>query len=222
VKRALITVAALLVVSTLQAQDGLYAPVLPDDTALVRVINASGDDFSPGEDMPVFIDIGTTRVGPVSSGSGSVYYPVRPGVYVIFANGFREPLTAATKTFHTILITADGINNLRDTHHDDPLRSQLILYNLTSGPLRLDAIVPAAPLLDEVGTGEAGSIVINAIPVTVAAFRGALAGAQAESLDRYEATLHLERGESYALVVTQNGPGLTGFVVTAAVSTGAE
>ncbi|MCK4514764.1 MAG: hypothetical protein KAU31_05860, partial [Spirochaetaceae bacterium] len=139
-----------------------------------------------------------------------------------FANGFREPLTAATKTFHTILITADGISIVRDTHHDDPLRSQLILYNITSGPLQLDAVVPSAPLLDEVSPGDAGSITINAIPVTIAALRSDLVGADAGSEDQYETSLTLERGDSYALVVTENGPALTGFVVTAGVATSTE
>ena len=214
-KNALLIIVTLLVTSVLPAQDGLYAPVLPDDTALVRVINATGDEGTA-------IDIGTTRIGPVSPGTGSAYHPVRPGVFVIFANGFREPLTAATKTFHTILITADGISIVRDTHHDDPLRSQLILYNMTSGPLQLDAVVPSAPLLDEVSPGDAGSITINAIPVTIAALRSDLVGADAGSEDQYETSLTLERGDSYALVVTENGPVLTGFVVTAGVATSTE
>ena len=159
---------------------------------------------------------------PAPGGGVLVTNDPRPGVYVIFASGSREPLTAATKTFHTILITADGINIVRDTHHDDPLRSQLILYNLTSGPLRFDAIVPSAPLFDGVAPGGADSIAINAIPVTVAAIRQPPADVDGEPPDQYEATLHLERGESYAIVVMENGPALTGFVVTATVSTGTE
>ncbi len=214
-KKALLIIVTLLVTSVLPAQDGLYAPVLPNDTALVRVINASGDAVAA-------IDIGTTRIGPMSPGSGSAYHPVRPGIYVIFANGFREPLTAAAKTFHTILIAADGINIVRDTHHDDPLRSQLILYNMTSGPLRLHAVVPSAPLLEEVKPGDAGSITINAIPVTIAALRSDLVGAGAGSEDQYETSFTLERGNSYALVVTENGPALTGFVVIAGVETSTE
>ncbi len=219
-KNVLLILVTLLVASVLPAQDGLYAPVLPDDIALVRVINASGDGGAAS--TPIGIDIGTVRIGPVFSGSGSAYRPVRPGVYVIFAGGFREPLTAATKTFHTILVTANGINILRDTHHEDPLRSQFILYNMTSGPLRLDAVVPSAPLLDEIGPGDANSVVINAIPVTVAAVRPGLAGTDAGPEDQYETTLTLERGDSYALVVTESGPALTGFVVLAKLSTAEE
>ncbi len=231
-KNALILIVTLLVANVLQAQDGLYAPVLPDDIALVRVIYAAQGVSTqgaalPGVSLPISIDIGTTRIGPVSPGSGSPYYPVRPGVYVIFAGEAREPLTAATKTFHTILITAGGINIVRDTHHDDPLRSQLILYNLTAGPLRLVAVMPSAPLLEEVRPGDAGSIVINAIPVTIAALRSNLVGEAGAPEHRYETSLSLERGESYAFVVTESEQTLAGFVVKAAVSaaegsTGAE
>ena len=216
-KDALLIIALLLVAAVAPAQDGLYAPVLPGDTALVRVINATG-----GEGESVSIDIGTARIGPVPPETGTPYHPVRPGVYVVFANGEREPLTAAPATFHTILITANRIAVVEDTYHDDPLRSQLILYNGTSGLLRLDAIVPSAPLLEAIAPGEGGAIVINAIPVTVAAIRSGSAAADTAPENRYETSLTLERGGSFALVVAESGPALAGFVVVGDVVTGTE
>jgi Alginate O-acetyl transferase AlgF len=218
VKNVLLAIALILLAFVAFPQDGLYAPVLPNDTALVRVINATGE-----EGAPVSIDIGTTRIGPVAQGVGTPYHPVRPGVYVIFANGNREALTAASETFHTVLITSGGIAIVRDQHHEDPLRSQLILYNGTSGPLRLDAIVPSAPLLAAIGPGEGDAIVINAIPVTIAAIRsGAADAADAAAEDKFETSLTLERGESFALVVAERGAALTGFVVAGEVVTRTE
>ena len=47
-------------------------------------------------------------------------------------------------------------------------------------------------------------------------------GTDAGPEDQYETTLTLERGDSYALVVTESGPALTGFVVLAKLSTAEE
>jgi len=211
-----------LVASLAPAQDGLYAPVLPDDIALVRVINATE---APGADAGLSIDVGNTRIGPVAAGTGTAYFPVRPGVYVVFANGKREALTAASGTFQTILIAADRISIIADAHHEDPLRSQVLLYNASSHPVRLDAIVPAAALIPAVSPGQSGMIIINAIPVTLAAIAegadvdqrsvdGAVGGD--EPAGQFTVEITLERGKSYAVVVT--GKELNGFVVPGAVA----
>lgn len=205
----------------LAAQDGLYAPVRPEDTALVRVIHVN---WASGA-APVTVDAGNTRFAAVAAGSATPYRPVRPGVYVIMAYGRREALTAANGTFHTVLISPNRITILRDTWHEDPLRAQLVLYNATTAPLRLDAVVPEATLMAEVTPGSSGTRVVNAITVTLAASRighapeasGGGAGPRAV----WETSLDLARGASYGLVVGETEDGLVGFTVAAEVAAGA-
>lgn len=179
------------------AQDGLYAPVLPGDTAFVRVMNVSTEAVS--------IDLGPVRIGPVEPGSGSDYHGVRPGVYVVFAGGTRVPVTSSPQSFQTVVMTRDTAEVIEDPYHDDPLRSQLLVYNATSGAVRVDAIEPESPLFESVPPGESGSLVLNAIRVLL---RSTLADGQ-----RFDTEVQLSRGDSYALTVTGTGV----FVVKAAV-----
>ncbi len=203
------------------AQDGLYAPVRPDETALVRVVHLNSDDQS----ARVTIDVGNTSYADVHAQDGTAYRPVRPGVFVVLAYGHREALTATTGTFYTAVVSPDGITILSDTYHDDPLRAQLVLYNLTSAPLRLDAVVPEATLLEAVAPGASGTRVINAIPVTLAvkgttgadSAGNAASGGTAAGTDRFEIALQLERGASYGIMVQRKPGGLAGLVLKAAV-----
>ena len=235
-KRALVVISALLMAGVAAAQDGIYAPVLPDDIALVRVINVTGVEpgAGTGGGEPVTIDVGTTRIGPIPAGAGSLYYPVRPGVYVVFAAGSREPLTAGPRTFQTVVITTDRISIIEDAHHDDPLRAQLILYNAASVSLRLDAVVPSAALIDSVKPGESGVVAINAIPVSFAVSAVDAPASTADPcgcadtspailpLARFDSQIDLTRGDSFAIVVTERELKLEGFVVMAGVATGDE
>jgi hypothetical protein len=207
------------------AQDGLYAPVRPGETALVRVVHVNAGEPAAG----ITIDVGNTRFTDVEAQSGTAYRPVRPGVYVVMAYGHREALTATTGTFYTVAVSPDGITIFSDTYHDDPLRAQLVLYNLSDAPLRLDAVVPEAPLLEAVAPGTSGTRVINAIPVTIAVSPATAAGSTAgpsgegasnETPDdgrRYEVSLELERGASYGFMVQETPNVIAGFIVQAAV-----
>jgi hypothetical protein len=199
---------ALWATPNLAAQDGLYAPVLPDDIAFVRVLNASESTAAEGANT-VSLDVGTTRIGPVAAGSGSDYHPVRPGIYVVFASGSRAVVEATTGTFHTVLVTPGAITVIEDEHHDDPLRAQIILYNAAAEPVRLDAVVPSAPLISPVEPLGSGSIAINAIPVTLATVSG--------TEMRTEFDLELTRGNSFAILVT-GADALRSTVIVAGVA----
>jgi len=198
-KRVLTLIAMCIIAGPIVAQEGLYAPVLPDDTAYVRLINATA--------APRSIDLGTLRIGPVAPDSGSLYHPVRPGVFVVFAGRERVPVTASPKSFQTVVLLPETAFVASDSHHDDPLRSQLIVYNADTSPVRIDAVSPVAPLFERIDPGESAAIVINAIPVTV---RATLGGGQT-----IDSELVLTRGDSYAIVVGAD----RAFVVKAGVQT---
>lgn len=184
------------------AQDGLYAPVLPGDTAFVRIVNTS--------ETAVTVDLGPVRIGPVQTKTGSDYAPVRPGVSVVFVANTRLPVTAAPGSFRTVVISAESAMVFDDPHHDDPLRAQFRVYNLSATTIRVDAIEPSAPLFEGIPAGEAEYLTLNAVPVLV-------------GVTRDDGTLHHEqiefsRGDSYSLVVMDNGA----FVVKAGVKRAAD
>ena len=195
--------ALLLLVSAgaLFSQDGLYAPSVPEDAALVRVVNATNE--------PLSVDLGPLRydVGPRSA---SAYRPLQPGIFVVALGGERTVVEPPARAFLSVVASPVGITVFTDERHTDPARSQLVVYNVGSQPLEFRAVSPEAGLVPDVMPGASGARVVNAIRVEVGAFVGDDPVATAR--------LDLERGESYALVVPASGSGVPGFVVRASVS----
>jgi len=201
VKRLELVLPLLFCAGLLFAQEGLYAPAVPEDAALVRVVNATGD--------PLGIDLGAVRY-EVAARSASAYRPLQPGVFVIAHAGERTVVEPTAKAFLSVVVSSSGVDVFPDERHSDPARAQLVIYNVGTARVDFRAVSPQAVLVPDVAPGESGVRVVNAVRVTV----GALAGEQTLAT----AELELERGESYALVVTAPGSGVGGFTVRAAVA----
>ena len=187
---------------SMPAQEGLYAPSLPEEAALVRVVNATGDQLS--------LDIGSLRFTDVSPGAATAYRPLHGDVFVIAHDGLRVVLTPEPRTFLTIVVEQGDIRIVTDERHVDPARAQLVIYNLTSAPVAFRAVVPETVLIEAVDPGESASRAVNAVPVTIGAF--------ADDEPLYVTAVNLVRGESYTLVVLEEGDP-SGFLVQASVST---
>lgn len=201
VKRLLLALSLFVCATTLFSQDGLYAPALPEDAALVRVVNATGD--------PLSLDLGPTRY-EVPVRSASAYRPLQPGIFVVAASGERTVVEPAAKAFVSVVVSTSGVSVFTDERHSDPARSQLVIYNLGTRPVDFRAVSPEAVLVAEVAPGTSAARVVNAIRVTVGAFAADEALVTAE--------LDLERGESYALVVPGSRADIPGFTVRAALA----
>ncbi|MFW5789112.1 MAG: alginate O-acetyltransferase AlgF [Spirochaetota bacterium] len=200
-RRLRLVILLLLCAGLLFAQEGLYAPAVPEDAALVRVVNATDD--------PLEIDLGSVRY-EVGARSSSAYRPLQPGVFVIAHAGERTVVEPTAKAFLSVVVSSSGVDVFPDERHSDPARAQLVIYNVGTARVDFRSESPEAVLVPDVAPGESGVRVVNAVRVTVAAFAGeeTLAGAE----------LDLERGESYALVVTSPESGVRGFTVRAAVA----
>ena len=183
------------------AQEGLYAPSVPEDAALVRIINATSE--------PLTFDVGPLRYRDVPAYSASAYRPVQPGVFVLFHVGKREVLTPEARSFLTIALLPDDLTVIRDERHVDPARAQLVIYNFSEQPVSFEAVEPGAVLVPEVPSGESRARVVNAIAVRIAAVAEA---------PLYAESIELERGESYSMVVLGEGVEPAGFVHQADVS----
>ena len=170
------------------AQDGLYAPQVPEDAALVRVVNL---DFSAASPR---IDTGSVRFEPLAPGLAGPYRPVDPGIYLIGRRGAQVEFVPTPAAFHTIVTLPNGeIRVFQDQAHRDPARTQIVLYNLSATTAELASLEPAAALVQSLGPGASRAIVINAIPIELSARRGG-----AEVLRQ---AIRLDRGASYAVFV---------------------
>ena len=183
------------------AQEGLYAPSVPEDAALVRVVNATGET--------VTLDVGPVRFRDVASRTATAYRPFQGDVVVIAHAGDREVLTPRARSFLSIVLKVDGVLAITDERHTDPARAQLVLYNLTGAPLDFVAVEPGATLAAGVEPGAGAARVVNAIPLRL--------GAVSAGTLVHDESLGLQRGESYTMVVADEGGDVFGFVVQATV-----
>lgn len=200
-KRLLFVLFALVGAGVLHPQDGLYAPAVPEDAALIRVVNATGE--------PLSLDLGPARY-EVDARSASAYRPLQPGIFVVSSGDERTVVEPSAKAFLSVVVSSSGVAVFTDERHSDPARSQLVIYNVGPNTVDFRAVSPDAVLVPDVAAGASAARVVNAIPVTVGAFVDDRAVSTAE--------LELERGESYALVVTGAESEVPGFIVRAAVA----
>lgn len=185
----------ILAIATATAQDGLYAPRVPGDAALVRVVNLDSAGSSPR------IDAGAVRFDALAPGTAGPYRPVAPGVYLVGGRGRSTELHPAAGGFHTIVTLAGGeIRVFRDEAHRDPARTQVVLYNLSAAETSLVSVDPAGTLIEGVQAGESAAVVVNAIPVELSALR--------DGVEVLRRSVVLERGASYAVFVGESSAAL--------------
>ena len=199
----LASIVLLLVAGVCLAQDGLYAPSVPEDAALVRVVNATPEERT--------MDVGPERFADVGPFSATAYRAFRGDVVVLMHAGAREVLTPQPGAFLTVVLRPEGLAVVLDERHTDPARAQVVIYNLTASPVDFAALEPQATLVSEVAAGSSARRVVNAIAVRLGAVR--------EETVLFEASLELERGESYSIFVLGADSQPQGFVARASITT---
>jgi hypothetical protein len=188
--------------SSLPAQDGLYAPSVPTDAALVRVANLRDSELSPR------LDMGPVRFSSLPAGEVTPYRPTPPGVYIIGGRAAGVEFFPEPGAFYTIIVDPDGaLVVVRDEAHRDPARAQIVLFNFSGEPADLVSIEPEAPIFRAVPAGGARSIAVNAIAVDLAV--------EADRGEVFRRRVQLARGESYGIFVGR----VQAFLETASVAT---
>jgi hypothetical protein len=174
------------------AQEGLYAPAVPEDAALVRLVNLQSSSPSPR------IDAGPVRFTPIPAGEITPYRPVPPGVYLIGGRAGGIPFSPKPATFVTIAVLPGGtLELIEDTPHRDPARAQLVLVNRADAPASLLSRDPVATILADIPGGGQGVRAVNALTIELAVAVG-------ETVV-FNRPVSLERGESYTAFVTGDG-----------------
>ena len=173
----------------------LYGSRAPKDSAYVRVFRV------PGQGSGRALVLGSTRFEQPDPGGVTPYRPVSPDIYQIRSDGKAAEIIPRARRYYTIALTRRGVKVYEDPAHEDPARSQLVLYNLggleqvglstEDGKTRV--IGPLAP-------GEAQTVLVNSVPVRLGVFAG---GGLLDSLG----DLGLERGSSYSVFVFEQEGG---------------
>jgi alginate O-acetyltransferase complex protein AlgF len=198
----------LLALSTLAAAESrsVYGPQVPGDTAFVRLVNAI-----PGK-VPLAIELGATRYGPLGWAKTSPYRPVTPDIYQLEAAGNEGEIIAKSGRYYTIVCTPTAVSIYEDPAHTDPARAQLFLYNLSTLPrIDLRTADGKSTVIAGVRPSSFGLAVVNAVRVPLAVFSN---GASFAGLG----DLGLVRGSSFSVFVLAADPSPLVFTVRARVA----
>lgn len=190
------------------AQESVYGPAAPPGSGFVRVFLAA----SPAE--TVTVDVGTVAFGPVSGGTVTAYRPVDEGLYLLRLPGRETELFARAGTYQTVLVTAREIVVIRDTPHEDPAKTQLALYNVsTQADVALVTADAGQTVIPALAPLSGSAIAVNAVTVRFAV----TVGNDDASHTVEVAPFTLRRGASFSIFAFEPGEGVVTVVDQATV-----
>lgn len=179
-----------------QAQEGLYGPQTPQDTAFVRFVHAATNvpeaTFSVAG-VP-FATVEYTGVTP--------YDTLAEGTHTISVNDLTTDLTTEIGGFYTVVLMPEDLVVIEDLPLEDPAQARVFLYNLsTLDAIDLRTADGATDVLPGVAQGSSSSIEVNPADVTLAVFH------QGELVQELPG-LQLERGAAYGVFVMGDADSL--------------
>ena len=195
-KIILFPLCAALLIGTTTAQDlaGLYAPAPPPDSAFVRIINATA--------TPLSATLGSKAATAPKAGI-STYVVVPQGNVAAKVGAANNTLAVVAGKFYSAVWNGKTFRLMTDVSADDRAKAQLTVYNLSTKPaLDLKTADGKLSVVGGVKPGESGNRAVNGITVDLAVFGGSKALATFKGAD-------LERGNAYAIVVTDSGSSMT-------------
>jgi alginate O-acetyltransferase complex protein AlgF len=182
--------ASLLLGFALAQDTGLYDPAPPADSAFVRVINVPA------------ATLGGKTVTALK-GAASSYVVIPQGEFAAKIGATTNKLKVEAGKFYSIVTTGSKVTLLTDQAAENPAKALLTIYNLSkSASIDLKTADGKTAVVAGVKTSESGSRTVNGITVNLAAFAGTKALGTLKGVK-------LERGNAYALVLTDTGLTLT-------------
>jgi alginate O-acetyltransferase complex protein AlgF len=183
-------VACLLLGFAVAQETGLYDPAPPADSAFVRVIN-----------MPA-ATLGGKAVTALK-GAASSYVVIPQGDFAAKLGTATSKLKVEAGKFYSVVNVGNKVTLLTDQAAENRAKALLTIYNLSkSATVDLKTADGKTVVVAGVKTGESGSRTVNGITVDLAAFAGTKALGTLKGVK-------LERGNAYALVLTDTGLTLT-------------
>ncbi|UQN06896.1 alginate O-acetyltransferase AlgF [Deinococcus sp. QL22] len=168
----------------------MYDPAPPADSAFVRVINAPA---------------ATLGGKPVSAlkGAASAYVVIPQGEFAAKIGTVTSKLKVEAGKFYSVISNGGKVMLMADQAAENRAKALLTIYNLSkNASVDLKTADGKTAVVAGVKTGQSGSRAVNGITVDLAAFAGTKALGTLKGVK-------LERGNAYALVLTDSGLTLT-------------
>ncbi len=183
------------------AQDGLYAPEPPANSAFVRVAHAVING------APMAAQLGSVSFAELGFGGVSSYQVVAEGSYDFSAAGSSQNLSISAGNFYTVAVIDNGsgahITLIKDASNSNLAKSLLMLYNFSAlETAQMKTADGAQAVISDVGADNLGSVVVNPISVDLAAFGS-------DMIASFPA--QLERGAAYSLFVMGSADNLSAY-----------
>jgi alginate O-acetyltransferase complex protein AlgF len=173
------------------AQDtGLYDPAPPANSAFVRVLNAPTASLAD-------------KTVTAEKNAASSYVVIPQGEFTAKVGATSGKLKVEAGKFYSVIVTGTALKLLIDKAADNRAKALLTVYNLSKvGSVDLKTADGKTSVISGIKPGESGNRAVNGITVDLAAFDktkllGSLKGVK------------LERGNAYALVLTDAGLTIT-------------
>lgn len=172
------------------AQEGLYDPAPPANSAFVRVLNAPTGTLGG-------------KAVTATAGAASAYVVIPQGQFAAKLGAVSGPLSVEAGKFYSVAVVGGKLALLTDQAAENRAKALLTIYNLSSTALvDLKTADGKTAVVAGVKAGQSGSRAVNGITVDLAAFAGPKALGTLKGAK-------LERGNAYALVLTDTGLTLT-------------
>lgn len=181
---------ALLFSSGALAQEGLYDPAPPANSAFVRVLNAPAATLGG-------------KAVTAEKGAASPYVIIPQGEFAAKLGTVSGKLKVGAGNFYSVVASGSKLVLLTDQAAENRAKALLTIYNLSkASSVDLKTIDGKTAVVSGVKTGKSGTRAVNGITVDLSAFDGTKALGTLKGVK-------LERGSAYALVLTDAGLTLT-------------
>lgn len=187
-KKVLLSV--LLLNSAAFAQEGLYDPAPPANSAFVRVLNAPAATLGG-------------KAVTAEKGAASPYVVIPQGEFAAKVGTVSGKLKVEAGNFYSVVNNGGKLVLLTDQPGENRAKALLTIYNLSkASSIDLKTADGKTAVVSAIKSGESGSRAVNGITVDLSAFAGTKALGTLKGVK-------LERGNAYALVLTDTGLTLT-------------
>lgn len=147
------------------AQEGLYDPAPPADSAFVRIIHAD-NALEPFEGT-----IGDVTYESIEYGVIGAYQVIPAGTYDASFSSLATSLDIAAGKFYSVAVVNSEAKLLEDPVNGNVTKSMLVLYNLSEAvAVDMKTADGSTPVITGVESQALNNILVNPIEVELAAF----------------------------------------------------
>lgn len=172
---------------TLAADEGVYGPVAPPNSAFVRVFNATAQP-----ELQARIGDKTLDEIPAYGASEFVFLP--PGKYTLTAGAASQAVSLQANKFYTAALEGKALRLMDNERYTNRLKALVIVYNLVDGSTLSLKTPDGRPVIENVGPDSSASREVNAVKVNLALYDGAKKITDVKPMN-------LERGRAFSLFV---------------------